>query len=108
MRLLYALILTIFIEAAAMFVLTRSAVWVFYNLLCNLVTNPILNLLLAVLMLFTDSAAIYYAALALGEGAVLAAEAKIYRLLSDESYPLCFRRSLITNLLSFLLGSILL
>lgn len=108
MQLLYALLLTIFIEAIAMFALTRSSSWVFYNLLCNLVTNPTLNVILFLLLIFYVPTTIYYAGVIIGEILVLFAETLLYKLLTTSGYRTCFLRSLITNLCSFLFGLLLL
>lgn len=104
MQLLYALLLTIFIEAIAMFALTRSSSWVFYNLLCNLVTNPSLNVALLLLLWFSASSTVYFIAVTIGEILVLTAETVLYKLLTSSGYRTCFIRSLITNLCSFLFG----
>lgn len=88
-----------------MLALTRSKEWVYYNLLCNLVTNPTLNLTLnfVVYPLFGTFAA-YRIGVAIGELLVFVGEAHLYRAMSGEVRSKCYMRSLITNGASFLLG----
>lgn len=99
-----ALVLTILIEGPVMLKLTSDKEWVKYNLYCNLVTNPILNVILALLrevvpyrsqvqkMLLT-----YYLPLTVLEVVVVFVEAWFYTLMTNETKKECFRRSLITN-----------
>ena len=105
MPLIYALIITIVVEGLAMFVLTRSMKWVRFNLYCNMVTNPLLNLGLYALIYF-GRRNWYDAATVIGEVLVLVSEAVLYRLMTSEKYSRCFIRSFITNALSLALGSI--
>lgn len=74
-------------------------------LLMNLLTNPLLNLLLLLFYRASgESLAVYYTALALGELAVVAAEAAILRAMLDASKKRAFAASLALNAASFLFG----
>lgn len=104
MSLLYALFLTIVIEGLVMLALTGSKKWVYYNLLVNLVTNPLLNIALGILWLFSSNRVLYRVAVAIGEVAIFVGEAVLYRAMTGELRKKCYIRSIVTNGLSFLLG----
>lgn len=104
MELLYALVLTILIEGAVMFMLTKSKKWMYYNFLCNMLTNPMLNYVLLLIALYTANRELYNAVIAIGEILVLFGEAYLYKLMTKENYKHCFFRSLITNGASFVIG----
>lgn len=103
MELLYVLILTIIIEGIVMLIMTRSKKWVYYNLLCNMLTNPLLNLSLFAMSLTLGKNA-YYITLVIGEIIVLFGEAWLYNLMTSEKFKVCFIRSLVTNCCSLLIG----
>lgn len=119
---LTALILTCLIEAAVTFVVicVRKAAFqagsvltdigrkdlrmIYYNLLCNMLTNPLLNLsLFAAARLGADHGTIMIM-IAIGEICVVISEYGLYRLMSQESRGFCFVLSLITNAASYLTG----
>lgn len=132
---LLALALTVVIEGLVMLVMTRSLQWVRYNLYCNIVTNPLLQVIVRIILLFyrLDYGYIYkpgsktglaaavglvfgtyfkgdlgYTAIVLvGELIVLFAEALLYRAMTGEKFGRCFVRSLVTNALSFIAGIVL-
>ena len=118
---LRALIYTCLIEAAVTFAIIwiRSIIrcrrlnrtdcrMIYYNLLCNLLTNPILNLsLFGIYMLGADMAFIRIITI-IGEICVVAAEYGLYRLMSFEKKTFCLTVSAVTNLISYLSGLILL
>ena len=123
-NILYALIITIVLEGALMLLLTRSFKWARYNLYCNLVTNPILNLCLMFIPYFAakkigfDATGIgplspeapavmtlsYNITFITGEIIVLITEGLLYRLLTKERYSRCFALSLFTNVFSMAAG----
>lgn len=83
----------------------QSLVAALASLLMNLLTNPLLNLfLLLVYRSSGESLAVYYTALALGELAVVAAEAVILRAMLDAPAKRAFAASLALNAASFLIG----
>ncbi len=102
-----ALLLTIVIEGTVMLALTRSVKWLLYNILVNALTNPLLNLALMYVSVFSGKTGLYVICLLIGEIIVIVGEACLYRLLTQDTARRCFIRSLITNLVSVLLGIIL-
>ena len=117
---LRALIYTCLIEAAVTFarIWIRSIIrrrrlnrtdgrMVYYNLLCNMFTNPILNLsLFGAYMLGADPGTIRVLTI-IGEITVVAVEYILYRLMSFEKRSFCLTLSIITNVLSYLSGFLL-
>ncbi len=105
-NLAYALLLTIVIEAAVALIFTRKRRYVLYSYLCNVLTNPALNLILYGVRCVTGDAA--YWAVALLEIAVLFAECAIYRRLDARrrSVRWYFLLSLVTNAASFGTGEL--
>lgn len=97
-----ALILTVVIEAAVMFAMTRSKEWVKFNLYCNLITNPLLNL--GLMYVTRHAEGLYFFALLTGELLVLISEWILYKLMSDANSAKCFVRSLVTNAVSCAIG----
>lgn len=79
-RLLTNLLLTVALEGGALWVFPRDKKLVWYSFLCNLLTNPAANLLMALLVLW-QGAGMYLPALVYLELLVVAAEAFVYRLL---------------------------
>lgn len=99
--LLSALVLTLVLEGCFIFALTRSRDWLAVSAAGNLITNPLLNVLNALLggalpQLFLLEA-----------GAVIV-EALLYRFVLREPVKKAFGLSFLANALSFLLGSALL
>ena len=118
----FALVSTILIEAFVMWRLTGSKQWCTYNLYCNMVTNPLLNIFIFVYvrirqLVKTGSFPLYYSGfndfqgyylpMLIGEVLVVYSEMRIYELLTKENKSVCFRYSLITNLVSTLFGVVL-
>ena len=104
------LIMTIIIEWVVMWLLTHSIDMCKYNLYCNLVTNPIMNLLLGCAMLackrwfaMTETAS-YFIPLMILEPIVVFAEMQILKLITREASARCFKLSFITNAVSALIG----
>ena len=115
-----ALILTCVIEAAVTFLimcgrslvqkqpLRRDAMhMVYYNLLCNMLTNPLLNLSLYGAVLLGAGPRIIFVLIMIGELCVVAAEYKLYRLMSRESRSFCIILSLLTNIASYGIGRLI-
>lgn len=100
-----ALILTVVIEAAVMFAMTRSKEWVKFNLYCNLITNPLINL--GLMYVTRHAEGLYYIALLIGELLVLISEWILYKLMSDTNLTKCFVRSFVTNAVSCVIGLVL-
>ncbi len=77
------------------------------SLLCNLITNPLLNTILGFLTLFELEQSLFIIITLILEVCVIIFEAFIYYNTTEESKIKCFFVSLITNLLSFSLGLLL-
>lgn len=82
----------------------RARKMVYYNLLCNMLTNPVLNLTLFGAAWLGAGRGLINVLIAVGEICVVASEYGLYRLMSQESRRLCLAVSLITNIASFLAG----
>ncbi len=103
---LYCLVLTIVIEAAAAYIIGLRSLQKQTVVLCvNLMTNPLLVSTGFCIMLFKGRTA-YLIFLAAAEAAVVLAEGLVYKkVLKEERSP--FLLSLILNLFSFGLGELL-
>ena len=77
---------------------------VYYNFLCNMLTNPILNLSLYGAACLGAGPGLIKALIIIGEICVVASEYALYRLMSHETRKMCFIVSLITNVISYLSG----
>ena len=102
----YALIITAAVEAVIMFLLTRNIKHVYYALLCNMLTNPALNLAVAVFAPLLGLR-FYPLLVAVLELAAVAVEACVLRVLALWSWKKAFAISLLLNAASFLFGCIL-
>ena len=102
-----ALLLTVAIEGIIMLALTRSVKWLLYNILVNALTNPLLNLALLYVSVLSGKTGPYVLCLLIGEVIVIAVEACLYRAFTEDTAGNCIGRSLITNLVSVLIGAIL-
>lgn len=77
---LYSLILTILVKGLIISILYRKLRFVYHSVLCNLLTDPLLNLLLLIAInLFGNI--YYFTALVILEVAIVLAEAVILKLL---------------------------
>lgn len=109
---LIALILTIVSEGIVTYILTKSKTWLKLNLYCNLLTNPLLNLILALtgfLGKYIESTQYrmfisYYLPLVILEIIVFGVEGHLYWLMGADSKRTCYRVSFITNCFSIAVG----
>lgn len=103
------LLLTVSAEGIVIFLVSRRLKYVWYSVICNLLTNPVLNLVMLLCApFFADSHIFAYALLALLELLAIAVEGIIYRTLTDMSTARAMMLSLLLNTVSFLSGVILL
>ncbi len=102
-RLLVCFTVTVLVEGGLVALLFHSRRFVYYSFLCNLLTNPALNLLLALCVTLLG-AVWYWPALALLEIAVVLTEAFVYRLLCGFTFTKALGLSVLLNLASFLIG----
>ena len=98
-QLLKALGLTILIEGIVIFAVTRDSQKVKHNLYCNLMTNPLLNLV-AILVTIILGVKAYYIWIVIGEILVLLSEWQLYLLFGEKSSKKAFFYSFITNAVS--------
>lgn len=94
---------TIIIEGAVIALLFRRHDFVYYSFLCNLLTNPAVNLLL-VLAVTALGTAFYYPALAVLEISAVIIEAYVYRMLCGFKTSKALWVSALANAASFLAG----
>lgn len=100
------LVLTVLIEGAAVGVIFRRWKEVYYSLLCNLLTNPALNLL--IILLVSGFKLPYWPVVAVLEITAVVVEAVVYLLLCDGLTRLkAALLSLGLNGLSFAVGTLL-
>ncbi len=104
--LLLNLAITVLIEGLIMALLFRRLDYVYYSLLCNLLTNPMLNLLLLVVVNLIGIS-IYAAALIILEIVVFLVEAMILKKLCRLSLKRACGISVMLNICSFLSGAII-
>jgi len=103
---LWSLLLTFIIEGLAVLVIYRRKEYVYYSVLCNLLTNPALNLLLAVSVRVLGGSA-YYPALVVLEPAVVLVEAAVYDYICGFGMRKSVTLSVILNVLSFTAGAVI-
>ncbi len=98
-----SLALTIFAEGLLTAIWFKSGRMVYFSVLCNLITNPALNILV-IASVSAFGAAAYVPAAALLEFFAVAAEAYIWKSLCGFSRRGALWTAFITNLLSFAAG----
>lgn len=101
------LLLTVSAEGIVISLIYRKKNYFWYSVLCNLVTNPALNLIMLLCSPYL-SRAMGYCLLALLELIAVVTEGIIYRALIQKSLTRCILLSLALNAVSFLAGVILL
>ena len=100
-----ALVLTVITEGVIMFFLTGSKEWVKYNVYCNFVTNPLLNLVLlgmSYLCADMENAVLralfsYYLPVILLEVLVFWGEGRLYFMMTNAPKKYCIRLSSICS-----------
>lgn len=103
LRLLLALALTVAVEGLLMLVLTHSRRFAYYSLLCNMLTNPPLNLTVLLLAPYISGGAYVFAVAAL-ELAVVAVEGAVLRRLTRWPARRAYGVALLLNAVSFAFG----
>ena len=103
---LLSLLITITVEGAVIMIIFRRKAYVYYSALCNLLTNPAMNLLLAgSVRLFGVRA--YYPALFTSELIVLCVEAVVYTYICGFRLRKSIALSALLNAASFTAGALL-
>ena len=100
------LVVTIMVEGIVIFIKYGRRDYAYYSLLCNVLTNPMLNLLLCLLVLVLGSE-IYILALIILEIIVVIVEAYVYKILCNFSKKEALKLSLLLNVSSYLIGLIM-
>ena len=98
---------TIVIEWIPLFFISRRKGWLKASILCNIVTNPLLNTLLCLFAAFTKSDTAFLVITIMLEIGVVFLEAWFYKRLMRERFVKCFGVSLLANGLSFGIGMVL-
>lgn len=98
------LALSIGIEGALAYAFTRLPTAVYASALCNLLTNPLLNVLLFAVLRFFPAA--YWGALVALELAVIAGEASLYRMLTGMRPGRAALLSVALNAVSYGVGAV--
>lgn len=101
-----AFLLTAAVEALVMLLLCRNPRYMYYSLLCNLLTNPAMNV---ALWLLTGALGVqFYAVILLAlEAAVVVVEGAVYHSLIGWRWGKALLASLLLNAASFLVGRVL-
>ena len=105
LRILLALVLTLVVECGLSLIF-RSKQLTYAVVACNLLTNPLLNLLLLLFVLFFG-AEYYFVVLGALEILVVLGEALVIRALTDYRVPRALLLSLLFNTASFCAGLLL-
>ena len=102
-----ACISTIVLEAIPILLLKEKKAWFKASVICNVVTNPVLN---AIVMLFTfyfGWGKLAYGLVLLLELAVVFLEAELYRVMLNKTFWHCLIFSACANVFSFGMGLVL-
>ncbi len=102
-----ALLLTSAAEILPQLFLNERKKWILSGLLCNAITNPLLNVTVFILYAFINDIWVLYSIIISLEVVVLFAEAGTYKLMLDRPFKICLSVSAICNSVSFAIGLIL-
>ena len=97
---------TVIIECTAVLVIFRRKLYVYYCLLCNILTNPAMHLLLLI-SVNTFGVKVYFPVLIIAEVAVVFIEAAVYNYLCRFGWRKSVILSVCLNGLSFAAGLII-
>lgn len=100
------LVVTILVEGIVILIKYGLREYAYYSLLCNVLTNPMLNLLLY-LLVWVFGSEIYMQSLIILEIVVVIVEAYVYRILCNFSRKEALKLSLLLNGFSYLGGVII-
>lgn len=104
--LLVALFTTCVAEILPQLFLKERKKWILSGLLCNAITNPLLNVTVLILYAFINDIWVLYSIIILLEVVVLFAEAGTYKLMLGKPLKMCLTVSAICNAFSFAIGLI--
>lgn len=100
-------VLTCIIEIIPLLFLKNRWKWIRTSLLCNVITNPIMNTILAILAIYVTNLIVYAGIVIILEIAVIMFEAFIFHNVMDESMKKCMVISVIINICSFIVGALI-
>lgn len=100
------LLITVLIEGLLIFIFTKKKKFFYYSFLCNILTNPAMNLLL-IISVKTLGCEFYYFSLFLLELCVVTIEAIVYQLLCKWNTARAIIISTALNFISCLCGIII-
>lgn len=98
---------TITLESIPVLFVKNKRSWWKASLICNVVTNPILNVVIFLLTAILQSNDVIYPVILVLECAVVLIEAYFYQRMLNSRFTACLVFSLIANLLSFSAGMFL-
>lgn len=98
---------TILLESIPVLFMKNKKAWWKASVLCNVVTNPILNTVILLLALLQSEGDLVSYIVIVLEVVVVFLEAYFYRLMLDKTYKCCIVFSLVANGLSYGTGVIL-
>lgn len=98
-----ALMLTCVAEACPALFMKRRKEWLKSGLICNVLTNPLLNVCLWLVQVHY-SQSIWWCTVAIGEVTVVFTEALLYWSMVSVSYKRCLVQSFVCNTASFIVG----
>lgn len=101
-----ACVITMLIEFIPALFVKEKVGWIKTSILCNVVTNPILNLTMLLMFAAHIPEPILLLVGFIGEIVVFRFEGYIYKRVLGKSKKMCLTYSAVANLLSFLIGSI--
>ncbi len=97
------LLLTCVAEAIPVLFMKRNIRWLVSGLICNVLTNPLLNVCLWLVQAHA-SQPMWICAVLIGETAVVFTESLLYRSMVNVPYKRCLVQSLLCNAVSFAVG----
>ena len=98
------LLSTCFIEMVPHFFLKKRLLWIKTGLLCNVATNPFVNILLILMSIIFKNHELIIVTTILLELIVVFVEMMLYNLILNERLSKCLLVSAMCNLLSFTIG----
>ena len=98
---------TIFLEFLAALCMYSKRQWIKSSVICNLITNPILNLILFIILAFIESSFVFLLSVLVLEIIVFIVEAFIHKKVLNKKIGICLLFSFISNTFSFIIGGII-
>ena len=103
LALAHTLVLTCAAEACPVLLMKHRKDWWKSGLICNVLTNPLLNVCLWLVQAHCSQTS-WWLAVVIGEIVVVFTEALLYWTMVSATYQRCFLQSLVCNVVSFTIG----